>query len=177
MKDTIGQPKRKSSQSLGVFYAMVLAAFVLFAACERPELEPEPEVNPIEQVVLVDGPISFSEITTDSIGCGWHNIPYDDQAVLINNTQSFFHYTDCIDGHYPEIDFDSNSVVLWSGWVGGGSYFNTAAIECMEGVVHIDLFFRENLTCVASEPWIKAFLLPKIPGGTSISVEIHVASN
>ena len=176
MKDTKGQPERKCSRSFGVLCVAVLTAFALFAACERPEPEPEPEVNPTEQVVLVDGPIPFSEITTDSTGCGWHNIQYDNQAVLINNTQSFFLYTDCVDGHYPEINFDSNSVVLWSGWVSGGSYFNTATIECVEGVFHIDLFFQEDLTCVASEPWIKVFLLPKIPDSTPISVEVHVAS-
>ena len=160
--------KRIGGRFFCVLCMVALSAFALFAACERPEPEPEPPTP----TTLEDGPISFIEIT----GCGWNNILYDNQAILINDTQSFFYYADCNEGYYPEINFDSNSVVLWSGWVGGGSYFNTAAIECVEGVIRIDLFFQEDLTCVASEPWIKAFLLPKVPANTTFSVEVHLAT-
>ena len=174
MKKRTIQSTRISVRFLSVLCVAAFAAFALFAACERPD--PEPEENPTEQIVLVDGLIPFSEINSDSTGFGWTNIPYDNQVILINDTQTFLHYADYDDGYYPEINFDSNSVVLWSGWVGGGSYFEKAVIECVNGVVHIELFFQENLACVASEPWIKAFLLPKIPANTTISAEVHIAS-
>lgn len=171
MKKNKTQTTRKDRRCSVLCFA-VLAAFALFAACERLEPVPGLEPEPPAPTTLEDGPISFIEIT----GCGWNNILYDNQAILINDTQSFFHYANCNEGYYPEINFDSNSVVLWSGWVGGGSYYNTAAIECIEGVIHIDLFFQEDLTCVASEPWIKAFLLPKVPANTTFSVEVHLAT-
>ena len=170
MEKRITRKKRIGGRFFCVLCFAALAAFALFATCERPEPEP------VALITLEDGPIPFSEVELNPMACGWNNILYDNQIILINDTQTFHSYVDCDCGFYPEINFDSSNVVLWSGWVGGGSYFNTAAIECVEGVIHIDLCFQEDLTCVASEPWIKAFLLPKVPENTPFSVEVHVAT-
>ena len=179
MKENTSQIERRkypmeSCYNVTTFLCVaVIMVFALLVACERPE----PPKNPSEQIVTMEGPIRFFEFEPNPTACNWNDILYDNQIILINDVQTYYHYINCDKGYYPEIDFDSNNVVIWSGLVAGGSYFNTATIECVEGVVHIDLFFQENLTCVASEPWIKAFLLPKIPTNTTISVEVHVTSN
>ena len=47
MKEKTTQTKKKSMRLSGAFVAAALAAIALFAACERPEPDPEPPTPPV----------------------------------------------------------------------------------------------------------------------------------
>lgn len=183
MKKRIPQPRRKGRRLSSVMCIAALASFALFAACNRPE----PEPGPVALITLDDGPIPFSEIQLPHMVCGWRNdsilLLHDNRVILINDTQDYHYYVDCDCGYYPDIDFDRNSVVVWSG-IGSAAvidpygYFCTdydsADFECVNGVVHIHLYFVPSLTLGNPPPYVKAFLLPKISSNTTFSIDRHV---
>ena len=168
MKKRNTQSERISGRFGSALALAALSAFALFAACERPEPEP------VSLITLEDGPIPFSEIQLNPMACGWNDslFLHDNRIILINDVQDYHYYVDCDCGYYPDIDFDSNSVVIWSGGVSGATLYSVG-FECVEGTVLLHLVFEESLTLGPPEYYVKAFLLPKIPSSTAFSLDIY----
>ena len=167
MKKKTTQTMRKDRHCSVLCFA-VLAAFALLAACERPEPEP------VALITLDNGPIPFSEIHLNPMACGWNDtlLLHDNRVILINDTQDYHHYVDCDCGYYPVINFDKNSIVLWSGGVPGAT-LGSVDFECIEGRVILHLVFGESFTLGPPVYYVKVFLLPKIPSNAPISLDIY----
>jgi hypothetical protein len=105
----------------------------------------------------------------------WQDIEMN-KVILINSEQELSGYFSCSNCILSEwnINFDNYSLLVARGIAGGGiGLIEKTLMQTSPTKYSLNIDITFNLIAVANEPWQIASLIPKLPQGTKVSLDVN----